>query len=56
MKNGKESAWFLWASRATASGSFESTLRNASVAIVGLMKLLQGFERKYELETTFFRA
>lgn len=44
--NSKESAWFRWASRAVADGTFEPTLRNADVAIVGLMKLLQGFERR----------
>lgn len=39
-KNNKESAWFGWANRAAA---------------VGLMKLLQGFERK-ETSEAFFRA
>ncbi|KAM0254377.1 hypothetical protein ACHAQJ_006846 [Trichoderma viride] len=54
-KNGKESAWFGWANRAIANGTFEATLNNAGVAIVGLMKLLQGFERK-ETSEAFFRA
>lgn len=42
----KGSAWFGWADRAAADGTFEPTLRNAAVAIVGLMKLLQGFEHR----------
>lgn len=54
-RNGKESAWFGWADRAMADGTFEATLSNAGVAIVGLMKLLQGFERK-ETSEAFFRA
>ncbi|KAH8800229.1 putative Alpha/beta hydrolase [Xylogone sp. PMI_703] len=54
-KNGKESAWFRWANRAVADGTFESVLRNAGVGIVGLMKLLQGFERR-NIDETFFRA
>ena len=54
-RNAKESAWFGWADRAVADGSFEPTLRNAGVAIVGLMKLLQGFERQ-EASEAFFRA
>jgi pimeloyl-ACP methyl ester carboxylesterase len=53
-KNGKESAWFGWANRAIVDGSFEPVLRTG-VAIVGLMKLLQGFERK-ETSEAFFRA
>lgn len=54
-QNAKESAWFGWADRAVADGTFEATLQNAGVAIVGLMKLLQGFERK-EVSESFFRA
>lgn len=54
-ENGKESAWFGWANRAVADGTFEATLSNAGVAIVGLMKLLQGFERK-DTSEAFFRA
>ncbi len=54
-KNAKESAWFSLADRAVANGTFEPTLRNAGVAIVGLMKLLQGFERR-DTSEAFFRA
>lgn len=54
-KNGKESAWFGWANRAVADGTFEPALQNAGVGIVGLMKLLQGFERK-NIDEAFFRA
>lgn len=53
--NAKESAWFGWADRAVGDGTFEATLRNAGVAIVGLMKLLQGFERR-DAPESFFRA
>lgn len=53
--NSKESAWFGWADRAVADGTFEPTLRNSGVAIVGLMKLLQGFENSNATED-FFRA
>ena len=53
--NAKESAWFSWANRAVADGTFEATLRNAGVGIVGLMKLLQGFERR-DVPEAFFRA
>ncbi|KAL7920753.1 putative Alpha/beta hydrolase [Trichoderma austrokoningii] len=54
-KNAPESAWFRWADRAMADGTFEATLRNAGVSIVGLMKMLQGFERR-ETSEAFFRA
>jgi haloalkane dehalogenase len=54
-ENSKESAWFGWADRAVANGTFEATLLNAGVAIVGMMKLLQGFERK-NVSEAFFRA
>jgi pimeloyl-ACP methyl ester carboxylesterase len=54
-QNGTESAWFGWANRAVADNTFEATLRNSGVAIVGLMKLLQGFERK-NVDENFFRA
>jgi pimeloyl-ACP methyl ester carboxylesterase len=54
-KNNAESAWFSWADRAVADNTFEATLRNAGVAIVGLMKLLQGFERT-DIDENFFRA
>ncbi|KAL7909389.1 putative Alpha/beta hydrolase [Trichoderma velutinum] len=54
-ENGKESAWFGWADQAVANGTFEATLMNSGVAIVGLMKLLQGFERANVTED-FFRA
>ncbi|OPB39185.1 hypothetical protein A0O28_0048910 [Trichoderma guizhouense] len=54
-ENSKESAWFGWADRAVANGTFEATLMNSGVAIVGLMKLLQGFERANVTED-FFRA
>jgi cis-3-alkyl-4-acyloxetan-2-one decarboxylase len=54
-QNGTESAWFSWAARAVADNTFEPTLRNSGVAIVGLMKLLQGFERS-DVDENFFRA
>ncbi|KIX92775.1 uncharacterized protein Z520_11438 [Fonsecaea multimorphosa CBS 102226] len=54
-RNAAESAWFSWADRAVSDGTFEATLRNAGVAIVGLMKLLQGFERR-DAPESFFRA
>jgi cis-3-alkyl-4-acyloxetan-2-one decarboxylase len=54
-QNNEESAWFGWANRAVADRTFEPTLRNAGVAIVGLMKLLQGFEHPIADEA-FFRA
>lgn len=54
-KNGRESAWFGWANRAVADGTFEPALRNAGVGIVGFMKLLQGFERS-NIDEAFFRA
>ncbi|PON28491.1 hypothetical protein TGAM01_v202338 [Trichoderma gamsii] len=54
-KNGKESAWFGWADRAMADGTFEAVLRNAGITIVSMMKLLQGYERK-EATEAFFRA
>lgn len=54
-RNNAESAWFGWANRAVADNTFEPTLRNAGVAIVGLMKLLQGFERS-NVDENFFRA
>jgi pimeloyl-ACP methyl ester carboxylesterase len=54
-KNGTESAWFGWANRAVADNTFEPTLRNSGVAIVGLMKLLQGFQRS-NVDENFFRA
>ena len=54
-RNNAESAWFGWANRAVADSTFEPTLRNAGVAIVGLMKLLQGFEQPVA-EESFFRA
>ncbi|UKZ67856.1 uncharacterized protein TrAtP1_009014 [Trichoderma atroviride] len=54
-KNEKESAWFGWADREMADGAFEPVLRSSGVAIVGLMKLLQEFERN-EASKAFFRA
>ena len=54
-KNNAESAWFGWANVAVANNTFEATLRNSGVAIVGLMKLLQGFERS-NINEDFFRA
>jgi cis-3-alkyl-4-acyloxetan-2-one decarboxylase len=43
-RNNAESAWFGWANRAVADGTFEPTLRNAGVAIVGLIDLLRKSE------------
>lgn len=53
-RNGAESEWFGWGARALADDSFEAVLRNAGVAIVGLMNRIQGFERSVNSE--FFRA
>ena len=54
-KNVEESDWFSWASRTHRDGTFEPTLRNAGVAIVGLMKRIQGFTRT-NINAEFFRA
>lgn len=54
-RNVEESDWFRWASRAYRDGTFEPTLRNAGVAIVGLMKRIQGFNRS-AINEEFFRA
>jgi haloalkane dehalogenase len=54
-KNVEESDWFTWASRAYRDRTFEPTLRNSGVTIVGLMKRLQGFVRT-NIDGEFFRA